>query len=101
MAKKKNQKRRHSRAVELKRQVEQEKLAGEKDRAKKRMDPTARILLYCDLVFLAVCAVLETNHLISDLASGLFTIIGLVLLLLALWFQFGKKDSGTRQGPRL
>ena len=58
---KKNNKRRHNRTVELKRQVEQEKLTEEKDRARKRMDPTARMLLYADIVFLAVFAVLDSR----------------------------------------
>lgn len=92
----KNKKRQHSRTVDLKRQLEQEKLADEKDRAKKRMDPTARLLLYGDLVFLALFSFLEYRGLISQLTSGLCTIIGVVLLLIALWFQFGNK-----KGPRL
>lgn len=95
MAAKKNKKRQHSRTVELKRQVEQEKLAEEKDRAKKRMDPTARLLLYGDLVFLALFAFLDSRELISELVSAAGTIVGVILLIIALWFQFGKK------GPRL
>ena len=50
MASKKGKKRQHSRTVELKRQLEQEKLADQKDRNKKRMDPTARVLLYLSLI---------------------------------------------------
>ena len=101
MAGKRNKKRPHSRTVELKRQVEQEKLASEKDRAKKRMDPTARLLLYGDLVFLALFSFLEYKGLISDLASGLCTIIGVILLVIALWLQFGRKRDGFGKGPRL
>ena len=103
MAGKRNKKRPHSRTVELKRQVEQEKLASEKDRAKKRMDPTARLLLYGDLVFLALFSFLEYKGLISDLASGLCTIIGVILLVIALWLQFGRKrdESGFGKGQRL
>ena len=98
MASKKNKKRQHSRTVELKRQLEQEKLADEKDRAKKRMDPTARALLYGDLVFLAILSLLESQELISPQFGGLCTVIGVVLLLAALWFQFGNKAG---KGPRL
>ena len=98
MASKKSRKRQHSRTVELKRQQEQAKLADEKDRAKKRMDPTARALLYGDLVFLAIISLLDYRDLISDLAGGLCTFIGIVLLLAALWFQFGNKSG---KGPRL
>ena len=98
MANKKNKKRQHSRTVELKRQQEQAKLADEKDRAKKRLDPTARMLLYGDLVFLAIISLLDYRGLISDLAGGLCTIAGIILLLAALWFQFGNK---TNKDPRL
>ena len=100
---KKNKKRQHSRTVELKRQLEQEKLADEKDRAKKRMDPTARAMLYGDIVFLAVSSILYANHMISDVISGLCTVVGAALLLIALWFQFWKpkKGGGLGQGPRL
>lgn len=99
MAGKKGKKRQRSRTVELKRQVELEKLADEKDRNKKRLDPTARVLLYGDLVFLAVISILDINKLISDLANGICTVIGGGLLILALWFQFRPKDGG--KGPRL
>lgn len=98
MASKKNKKRQHSRTVELKRQQEQVKLADEKDRAKKRMDPTARALLYGDLVFLAILSILESQGLVSELVGGVCTVIGIVLLLAALWFQFGNKAG---KGPRL
>ena len=98
MANKKNKKRQHSRTVELKRQQEQEKLANEKDRAKNRLDPTARALLYGDLVFLAIISILDHNDMLSDLAGGLCTFIGIILLLTALWFQFGRK---AKKGPRL
>lgn len=99
MASKKGKKRQRSRTVELKRQLEQEKLADQKDRNKKRMDPTARVLLYGDLVFLAVTSIMDAGGVISGLASGICTIIGLVLLILALWFQFRPKDR--IKGPRL
>ena len=99
MASKKGKKRQHSRTVELKRQLEQEKLADQKDRNKKRMDPTARVLLYGDLVFLAVTSIMDAGGVISGLASGICTIIGLVLLILALWFQFRPKER--IKGPRL
>lgn len=99
----KNKKRRHSRTVELKRQIEQEKLADAKDRAKKRMDPTARALLYGDLVFLAIVCLLDPkgprNGVISAEVNGVCTIIGVVILVIALWFQFGKKRDGG--GPKL
>lgn len=101
MAKKKNKKRQHSRTVELKRQAGQEKLADEIDRNRKRMDPTARLLLFGDLVFLAAASLLYSFQLISDVVSGLCTVIGVILLIAALWFQFRKKDGGFGKGPRI
>ena len=100
---KKNKKRQHSRTVDIKRQMEQEKLAEEKDRAKKRLDPTARALLYGDLIFLALSSLLYANHRLSDFASGLCTVMGAVLLILALWIQFGRKKDrdNLKKGPRL
>lgn len=102
MANKKHKKRQHSRTVDLKRQMEQEKLADEKDRAKKRMDPTARLLLLGDLVFLAISALLESKGFISELVSLLCTVVGVILLLIALWLQFGNKKgrTGLGKGPR-
>lgn len=99
MAVKKNRKRRHSRAVELKRQQEQEN--NDKSRNKKRLDPTARLLLYGDLVFLAVCSLLDHYELISAAVGGACTILGVILLLAALWFQFRPKGDGFGTGPRL
>lgn len=93
-----NKKRRHSRTVELKRQMEQEKLADEKSRSKNRWDPAGRALLWGDLVFLAASSLLEMNGLITGQAAGLCTIVGVVLLLVALWLLFGKRRA---KGPRL
>lgn len=102
MAAKKSRKRQHSRTVELKRQVEQEKLADEKDRAKKRMNPAARALLLGDLVFLAVVSILDGgrsgNGVLSPAVSAICTVAGVVVLIAALWLQFGK---GSGRGPRL
>ena len=97
----KNKKRQHSRTVELKRQMEQEKLADEKSRAKNRWNPAGQALLWSDLVFLAVASLLEVNGLISELAGGLCTILAVVLLLAALWLLFGTNKGGTGRGPRL
>ena len=98
MAKKKYKKRQHSPTVAAKRQAQQEKLASEKDRVKKRWDPVGRALLYGDLVFLAVASLLYTGHLISDMVSGMCTILGLVLLAAALWRLFGNKNGGQFGG---
>lgn len=94
----KNKKRRHSRTVDLKRQMEQEKLADEKSRAKNRWNPAGRALLWGDLVFLAAFSFLEMNGLITDQAAGLCTVAGVILLLIALWLLFGE---GKEKRPRL
>ena len=101
MSQKKYKKRKHSATVTAKRQAEQERIADEKDRARKRMDPTARTLLLLDLVFLAILSLLDANQMISAPVSAIGTIIGVILLLAALWFQFGKKDKFGRSGPKL
>ena len=77
-------------------------LADEKAQSSKRFNPTARNILFGDLVLMAVAMLLTDNGLISDFVSGLLTIVGLILILVALWFQFGKKDisSGHGFGPR-
>lgn len=94
----KNKKRQHSRTVDLKRQMEQEKLADEKSRAKNRWNPAGRALLWGDLVFLAAASLLEMNGLITGQAAGACTIIGVILLLIALWLLFGNRKG---KGPKL
>ena len=59
------------------------------------------MLLYFDLVFLAAASILYMNHLISEVISGLCTIIGLILLFAALWLLFGRKQRGSGRGPGL
>lgn len=99
----KNKKRRHSRTVELKRQLEQEKLADEKSRAKNRWNPAGRALLWGDLVFLALTSLLELNDLLPSVAAAVCTVIGFLLLLIALWLLFGPKSGrgGLGGGPKL
>ena len=101
MSQKKYKKRKHSVTVTAKRQAEQERIADEKDRARKRMDPTARTLLLGDLVFLAAVYLLDANGRVSGPVNAISTIIGIVLLVAALWFQFRKKDQWGRSGPKL
>ncbi len=97
----KKYKKRHSQStINAKRQANQAKLADEKDRARKRMDLTARTLLFGNLVFLSITVLLERNGLISPLFSGACTIIGVILLILALWFQFGGKGQDRWNGGK-
>ncbi len=101
MSQKKYKKRHHSSTVTAKRQAEQERIADEKDRARKRMDPTARTLLLLDLVFLAAISLLDAKGMVSGAVDVISTIVGIILLVAALWFQFGKKDKWGRSGPKL
>lgn len=103
MSKKKYKKRQHSPTVMAKRQAEQERIADEVSRNRKRMNPVARNILLADLVILALAALLERNGLIPPIVSGVVSIFGLVLMVIALWVQFGKKDGrgGGIGGPRL
>ena len=95
MSQKKHKKRHSQSTINATRQANQAKLADEKDRMQKRMDPTARNLLLGDLVFLAICQLLYSNGMISETLSALSSIIGLILLVIALWFQFGNKRGGN------
>ena len=98
----KKRKKRHSQPVmDAKRQATQARLADERDRARKRMDPTARSLLLIDLVFLAVISILDINQMLPPMLNAIATIVGVILLIAALWFQFGKKDKWGRSGPKL
>ena len=103
MSKKKYKKRQHSATVTAKRQAEQERIADEVSRNRKRMNPVARNILLADLVILALAAILEGNGLITPLVSGVVSIVGLILMVVALWIQFGKKNGGGGGfgGPRL
>ncbi len=98
---KKNKKRQHSRTVERKRQLAQEKLTDDKNRVKNRWNPAGRALLWGDLVFLAIASLLELNGLISPLAGALCTAAAVVLLLISLWLLFGPKGGGFGGGPGL
>ncbi len=96
MSRKKHKKRHSQTVMDAKRQLSEAKLAEEKDRAKNRMDPTARTMLLGDVVFLAICQLLYQGGMMSEFVSGATTLIGVVILLLALWFQFGPKGHGPR-----
>ena len=78
-------------------------LADEKQQVGKRFKPAARNLLLLNLVFLAAVQLLYGEQLISELLSNICTGIGVILLFVALWIQFGGGPSGdaTPRPPRL
>ena len=93
----KKRKKRHSQAVyDAKNRQRQEQLANDRARYGKRLDPAARNLLLVNLVFLAVVSLMTNQGMLTPLVSGTCTIIGIILLLAALWLQFGKKRTDGR-----
>ena len=99
MSKKKYKKRHSQDVMDAKRQANQARLADDRARNSKRMDPMARNLLWGNLVFLAIAQLLYSNGMISDAISAGCTILGIILLFVALWLQFGKKKDSNSQ-PR-
>ena len=100
MAQKKHKKRHSQSTMTAKRQAAETKLADDKDRARKRMNPTARGILVGDVVFLAIISMMESKGALSPSVSTLSSVIGVGLLLLGLWIQFGsgRKKSAFRSG---
>ena len=94
MSRKKHKKRHSSTVSAARAKLRDEQLAEDKARYGNRMNPTARNLLFCDLIFLAACQILYSQGMLSELASGIMTLISIGVLILALYFQFGKKKSG-------
>ena len=72
-------------------------MADQKDRARKRMNPTTRNILFGDLVYLAIVQMMDDTNMLPELAIGIATIIGALLIPVALYFQFRE----TPKGPRL
>lgn len=62
----------------------------------KKFNPAARNLLWLDLISLAICQILVSKEMIGDAAANLITVIGVILLLVALWLQFRPKHGGTK-----
>ena len=92
MAQKKHKKRHSQDVMNAKRQATQANLAKERNR--NRMNPTARTLLFGDLIFLAVISMMDAAGMLSPTVTGSCTLIGFLLLVLALWYQFG---AGSRR----
>ena len=60
----------------------------------KKLNPTARNLLLCNLVFLVVCQMCYDRGLISETFSMFSSILGLILIFVSLWIQFKGGDKG-------
>ena len=91
----KNKKRHANSSAAMRQRAENARIADEKDRYRKRMNPIARNILLGDLVFLAATALLEQHGIIPTTYSNVFAVIGALLIPVALYFQFIKKDGGA------
>jgi len=91
----KHKKRHANSSAAMRQRAENARIADEKDRYRKRMDPVARTILFGDLAFLALVMLLEEKAVISVQTSNICSVIGALLIPVALYFQFVKKDGGN------
>lgn len=73
----------------------------EEVRERKRLKSVARNILLVDLVMLALCQLLISMDKINTMTANIITLLGIVLLIVALWVQFGQRgkiDDNTRKG---
>ena len=94
MSKKQHKKRHSQSSANAKRRAKQEEIADFKARDKNRMKPLARNILLGDLVLLAATQMMYSANLIGETFSGALTLVGVALLMLALYIQF--VDKGPR-----
>ena len=66
----------------------------------KQFDPLAHNILCVDMVLLAAAQWMYNEEMISETVSGIATVVGLILLIVALYLQFGPKDNKPK-APRL
>ena len=97
----KHKKRHSNSSAAMRQRAEAARIADDKDRNRKRMHPVARNILFGDRVFLAATAWLEEMGILPTTYSNIFAVIGALLIPVALYFQFVKKDGGPKSGPRL
>ena len=71
-------------------------LADERDQSAKKFNPKARSLLFADVIILGVAALAEQYGFLPTIVTTIITIVGFIILLMALWYQFG---GGDRKGP--
>lgn len=74
--------------------VEESEFAS--DGTRKRMNSTTRSILLFALVLLAATEAMFRAGLLPEAVSNVIAIVGLVLLMIALWFQFGDPSGGGR-----
>lgn len=94
----KSKKRRTNSSAAVKQRAKETALADQKDRDRTRMNPTARALLLVNLIFLAVSQLLYTSGMLSEFMASLTLILGLILMLFAIYLQFG---GSSKKSTRL
>ncbi len=55
----------------------------------KKMDPLTRNILLSDLIILAASMMLQENGMISDTMAGIVCVVGVIMLIVALYLLFG------------
>lgn len=70
----------------------------EEVRERKRLKTLARNILLIDVLMLGVCQLLLSANVINTMAVSVISILGIILMCIALWIQFGKhgRDDNTR-----
>ena len=74
------------------------------DGRRKRMNRTARNLLLLSLVLVAAVNLLVNMGMMGQAMANVLSLVGIILLVLALWFQFRDPTCGGQSGvnaPRL
>lgn len=67
---------------------------------RKKYKPVVWNMLWLDLIFLAVCQILLSKGMIGEVQANIATLVGLVLLVVALVIQFRPEHKGPKT-PRL
>lgn len=71
------------------------------DGKRKRMNPTARNLLFISLIGLAVSEILVRMEAMSELVSLVVALLALIALVAAIYLQFRSPDGSSHGRPRL
>ena len=97
MSKKNYDRKQTEEILAAKKQAAEDKMTARKPGERKRMKPAARNLLLTDLVFLALVQILVSTDVISSGLADTLTLIGAVLVLVAVGIQM-VGGSGRRKG---
>lgn len=71
------------------------------DGRRRRMNSTARNLLFLSLICLAASELLLRMEVLPEEVSLVISIVALIALVAALFFQFSRPDGGSHGQPRL